>query len=105
MKLNAEICRVKVNSTLLILISTIMTKTYYMREYTEREWSILIDRALQYGCSITYGMYGDTAVIDSTKTENAIIYAMPEHKKTNSNICALREVWAEHIHNFIQFGK
>ena len=82
-----------------------MTKTYYRNEHTEQEWRILIQRALFYGCSIAYGMYGDTAVIDSTKTESAIIDKMPEHKKINSNICALREMWAEHIHNFIQFGK
>ena len=82
-----------------------MTKTYYRSEHTEQEWRILIQRAFFYGCVITYGMYGDTAVIDSTKTENAIIDKMPEHKKINSNICALREMCAEHIHNFIQFGK
>ena len=95
----------KVNSTLLILIYTIMTKTYYRREHTEQEWRILIQRALFYGCVITYGIYGDTAVIDSTNTENAIIERIPEHEKANSNICALREMWAEHIHHFIQFGK
>ena len=82
-----------------------MTKTYYRNEHTEQEWRILIDRALWYGCVITYGTYGDTAVIDSTDTENAIIDAIPEHKKVNSNICALREMWAEHIHHCIQFGK
>ena len=82
-----------------------MTKTYYRGEHTEQEWRILIQRALFYGCVITYGIYGDTAVIDSTGTENAIIDKMPEHKKINSNICALREMWAEHIHNFIKFGK
>lgn len=82
-----------------------MTKTYYRKEYTEQEWRILIDRALWYGCVITYSTHGDTAVIDSTETESDIIYAMPEHKKANRNICSLREMWAEHIHHFIQFGK
>ena len=82
-----------------------MTKTYYRSEYTEQEWRILIDRALWYGCVITYITHGDDAVIDSTETENTIIYAMPEHKKVNSNICALRDMRAEHIHHFIQFGK
>ena len=82
-----------------------MTKTYYRSEHTEQEWRIIIERALWYGCVITYSTYGDNAVIDSTETENAIINAIPEHKKANSNICALREMWAEHIHHFIQFGK
>ena len=82
-----------------------MTKKYYRSEHTEQEWRVLIQRALFYGCVITYGIYGDTAVIDSTKTENAIIDAIPEHKKVNSNICELREKWAEHINHFIQFGK
>lgn len=99
------LCIVKVNSILLILIYTIMTKTYYRSEHTDHEWRILIQRAMFYGCVVTYGTYGDTAVIDSTAIENAIIEAMPEHEKVNRNICALREMWAEHIHNFIQFGK
>ena len=105
MKIVSYLCNVIKNKALLILIYTIMTKTYYRSEHTEQEWRILIDRALLYGCVITYGTYGDTAVIDSTETENAIIDAIPEHKKVNSNICALREMWAEHIHHFVQFGK
>lgn len=105
MDIMSYLCSVIKNKALLILIYTIMTKTYYRSEHTEQEWRILIDRALWYGCVVTYSTYGDNAVIDSTKTENDIIDSIPEHKKVNSNICALREKWAEHIHHFIQFGK
>ena len=105
MKIVSYLCNVIKNKALLILNYTIMTKTYYKKEYTEQEWRILIDRALWYGCVVTYSTYGDAAVIDSTERENAIINSIPEHKKVNSNICALREMWAEHIHHFVEFGK
>lgn len=43
-----------------------MVKTYYRNEYTEKQWKVLIDKAAELGCQVTYDRYGDRAEINST---------------------------------------
>lgn len=78
-----------------------MTKLYYRNEYTDREWRSLIDRATGWNCTIIYGKYGNNAVIDSTALETAIL----TRRGCNLTDSATRELWAEHIHQYIQTGK
>lgn len=48
-----------------------MVKTYYRSEYSDKQWRALMDTAAELGCQVTYGKYGDRAVIDSTENEAA----------------------------------
>lgn len=75
-----------------------MIKTYYRNEYTEKQWKVLIDKAAELGCQVTYGRYGDRAEIDSTDRENAVL------QSTNKSVgdCRARSFWAEHIHQMLQ---
>lgn len=71
-----------------------MTKNYYKEEYTNEELVRLIDKAISYGCGISYSPSGRIITIDSTKTENDLIwYGRCEDK---------REFWANFIHDNIE---
>lgn len=64
------------SSTLLegtIVNNSNMVKTYYRSEYSDKQWRALMDTAAELGCQVTYGKYGDRAVIDSTDRENALV--------------------------------
>lgn len=74
------------------IIEMNMVKTYYRSEYSDKQWRALIDTAAELGCQVTYGKYGDRAVIDSTDRENALV-----NGKENT-----RATWAEHIHKMLQ---
>ena len=50
-----------------------MVKTYYRSEYSDKQWKVLIDKAAELGCQVTYGRYGDRVEIDSTDRENAVL--------------------------------
>lgn len=69
-----------------------MIKTYYRSEYSDKQWRALMDTAAELGCQVTYGKYGDRAVIDSTDRENALV-----NGEENT-----RAMWAEHIHKMLQ---
>ena len=69
-----------------------MTKKYYRKEYTDKQWKALIDTAYFYRCKVTYSTYGSFVYIDSTEVETAAIQGHEER----------RADWAEHIHNQIQ---
>ena len=73
-----------------------MTKNYYRNEYTEQQWIALINKAIEFGCKVTYSIYGNIAEIDSTDLEIAIIIENPNHTNTS------RGVWADEIHGQIQ---
>lgn len=75
-----------------------MVKTYYRNEYTEKQWKALVDKAVEMGCQVTYGRYGDRAEIDSTDRENAAL------QSTGRSVddCAARSFWAGHIHQWLQ---
>lgn len=75
-----------------------MVKMYYRNEYIEKQWKALIDKAVELGCQITYGRYGDRAEIDSTDRENAIL----QNTGRSVDDCAARSFWAEHIHQMLQ---
>ena len=69
-----------------------MVKTYYRSEYSDKQWRALIDTAAKLGCQVTYGKYGDRAVIDSTDRENTLVNGKED----------TRAMWAEHIHKMLQ---
>ena len=69
-----------------------MTKDYYKSEYSEKQWKVLIDKAEELGCHVTYSKYGNIATIDSTDKESAIIAQTGRGEQD-------RFAWAEHIHN------
>lgn len=69
-----------------------MTKTYYRSEYSDKQWQALIDTAAELSCQVTYGKYGDRAVIDSTDLENTLVNGKED----------TRAMWAEHIHKMLQ---
>lgn len=69
-----------------------MVKTYYRSEYSDKQWRALMDTAAELGCQVTYGKYGDRAVIDSTDRENMLV---GDRENT-------RAMWAEHIHKMLQ---
>ena len=74
-----------------------MIKTYYKSEYSEKQWVKLIDQALKLHCKITYSIYGNTCVIDSTETETKLL----EYEGIDINNSSCRSMWAEHIHERI----
>ena len=75
-----------------------MIKTYYKSEYSEKQWVKLIDQALKLHCKISYSIYGNTCVIDSTETETKLL----EYEGIDINNSSYRCMWAEHIHERIQ---
>ena len=75
-----------------------MVKTYYRSEYSDKQWKALIDKAAKLGCQVTYGRYGDSAEIDSTDRENAVL----QSTNKSDDDCAARSFWAEHIHQMLQ---
>lgn len=76
-----------------------MFKTYYRNEYTEKQWRALIDAAHKYGCTVTYGRYGDRAEIDSTERETALLR---QTGPVAEGSAVTRDFWAKHIHRRIQ---
>lgn len=72
-----------------------MVKTYYRSEYSDKQWRALMDTAAELGCQVTYGKYGDRAVIDSTDLETQLIASTGRGEQD-------RMTWAEHIHNMLQ---
>lgn len=75
-----------------------MVKTYYRSEYSDKQWRALMDTAAELGCQVTYGEYGNRAVIDSTDRENAVLQLAGK----SVDDCAARSFWAEHIHRVLQ---
>nr|DAI13804.1 MAG TPA: hypothetical protein [Caudoviricetes sp.] len=75
-----------------------MVKTYYRSEYTEKQWKALIDKAAELGCQVTYGRHGDRAEIDLTDRENSLLLSIGK----SVDDCAVRNIWAEHIHQMLQ---
>ena len=74
-----------------------MIKTYYKSEYSEKQWVKLIDQALKLHCKITYSIYGNTCVIDSTETETRLLAFTNDTNDSNH-----RRKWAEHLHERIR---
>ena len=74
-----------------------MIKTYYKSEYSEKQWVKLIDQALKLHCKISYSIYGNTCVIDSTETETRLLAFT-----NNTNDSNHRRKWAEHLHERIR---
>ena len=74
-----------------------MIKTYYRNEYDEKQWVKLIDEALKLRCKISYSIYGNTCVIDSTETETKLLAFTNDTNDSNQ-----RRMWAEHLHERIQ---
>lgn len=73
-----------------------MTKNYYRKEYTEQQWIALINKAIEFGCTIEYSKYGNIAEIDSTDLETALI------KSSLNSFGISRDGWAKKIHGRIQ---
>lgn len=69
-----------------------MKMTYYRSEYTDKQWRALIDKAEELHLEVTYGKYGDRAVIDSTNLESAVMNGQEN----------TRAAWASHIHDMLQ---
>ena len=69
-----------------------MKMTYYRSEYTDKQWRALIDKAEELHLEVTYGKYGDRAVIDSTNLESAVMNGQEN----------ARAMWAEHIVDMLQ---
>lgn len=74
-----------------------MVKTYWKSEYNEKQWVKLIDEALRLRCKITYSIYGNTCVIDSTETETKLLKFVNEMDDFSN-----RRKWAEHLHERIR---
>lgn len=74
-----------------------MIKTYYRNEYDEKQWVKLIDEALKLRCKISYSIYGNTCVIDSTETETKLLAFTNDTDNSNQ-----RRMWAEHLHERIR---
>ena len=74
-----------------------MIKTYYRSEYNEKQWENLINQALKLRCKITYSIYGNTCVIDSTETETKLLKFVNEMDDFSN-----RRKWAEHLHERIR---
>ena len=74
-----------------------MIKTYCKSEYSEKQWVKLIDQALKLHCKITYSIYGNTCVIDSTETETRLLAFTNDTNDSNQ-----RRKWAEHLHERIR---
>ena len=74
-----------------------MIKTYYRNEYDEKQWVKLIDEALKLRCKISYSIYGNTCVIDSTETETKLLAFT-----NDTNDSKQRRMWAEHLHERIR---
>lgn len=75
-----------------------MTKNFYKKEYSEKEWQKVIDKALNLGCKIFYSIYGNICVIDSTELEDKLL----ESTHRDLSDCAARMEWAEHIFRRIE---
>ena len=75
-----------------------MIKTYYRSEYDQKQWVKLIEEALKLRCKISYSIYGNTCVIDSTETETKLL-EFGGYDTNNSN---QRRKWAEHLHERIR---
>ena len=73
-----------------------MTKNYYRKEYSEQQWIALINKAIEFGCKITYSIYGNIAEIDSTDLETILMKNIP------NSIFKSRDICAEQIHRMIQ---
>ena len=73
-----------------------MTKMYYKKEYTEKQWTALIDMATELNCAVSYDKYGLAAKIDSTNLENDLCKNFPDSAGTVTN------AWAENIHKMLQ---
>ena len=74
-----------------------MIKTYYRNEYDEKQWVKLIDQALKLRCKISYSIYGNTCVIDSTEAETKLLAFT-----NDTNDSDQRRMWAEHLHERIR---
>ena len=74
-----------------------MIKTYYRNEYDEKQWVKLIDEALKLRCKISYSIYGNTCVIDSTEAETRLLAFTNDTNDSNQ-----RRMWAEHLHERIR---
>ena len=74
-----------------------MIKTYYRNEYDEKQWVKLIDEALKLRCKISYSIYGNTCVIDSTEAETRLLAFTNDPDDSNH-----RRTWAEHLHERIR---
>ena len=74
-----------------------MIKTYYRSEYDQKQWVKLIDEALRLRCKISYSIYGNTCVIDSTETETRLLAFTNDTNDSNQ-----RRKWAEHLHERIR---
>ena len=74
-----------------------MIKTYYRNEYDEKQWENLINQALRLRCKISYSIYGNTCVIDSTETETKLLAFTNDPDDSNH-----RRMWAEHLHERIR---
>lgn len=74
-----------------------MIKTYCKSEYDQKQWVKLIDEALKLRCKISYSIYGNTCVIDSTETETKLLKFVNEMDDFSN-----RRKWAEHLHERIR---
>ena len=72
-----------------------MTKNYYRSEYSDKQWKVLIDKAAELGCQITYSEYSDIVTIDSADRESRIIATTGRGEQD-------RAALAERIHGMIQ---
>ena len=89
--------RAQINNMLNNLNFKVMIKTYYRSEYDQKQWVKLIDEALRLRCKISYSIYGNTCVIDSTETETRLL-AFTNNTNDNNH----RRKWAEHLHERIR---
>ena len=89
--------RAQINNMLNNLNFKVMIKTYYRSEYDQKQWVKLIDEALRLRCKISYSIYGNTCVIDSTETETRLLAFT-----NNTNDSNHRRKWAEHLHERIR---
>lgn len=72
-----------------------MKKTYYVEEYSPKQWVALINKAVELGCALSYNKYGRMCEIDSTEVEDRILSQTGKNEQN-------RMAWAERIHELIQ---
>ena len=75
-----------------------MIQKFFKKEYSEKEWENVINKALEFGCRLEYSIYGSICYIDSTKLEDRLL----ESTHRDLSDCAARLEWAEHIFRRIE---
>lgn len=67
-----------------------MHSYYFRKEYSDKQWAALLDKAVELGCQVDY--CDDHVIIDSTEIENTLL------QSTN----LARSYWGEYIHDMLQ---